>query len=119
MSSRGLSSSAPPMRVGIGTVVVAYLADAMSCGGRRLPGLLRADPSAPLDERYSVVDGRGRYPPYGTGPAPSQRPVQDSRGRPGIVGTIWQSLRREGTLPVTAPAVTPVPLQLVLGEDEL
>jgi len=36
-------------------VVVAYLADAMWHGGRRLPGLLRADPSAPLDERYWVV----------------------------------------------------------------
>ncbi|GAA1282461.1 hypothetical protein GCM10009634_28710 [Saccharothrix xinjiangensis] len=39
----------PASRVGFGTVIVQRTLD------DGLPGLLRADPSAPLDERYSLV----------------------------------------------------------------
>jgi DNA polymerase III subunit delta len=35
------------------------------------------------------------------------------------VPPFWQSWRRERNSPVSAPAVTPVPVQLVLGEEEL
>jgi hypothetical protein len=55
------------VRAGIGTVIVDDLAltDVLrggyaQIGQRRLPGLRRAVPSAPLDEPYSIVSTDGR-----------------------------------------------------------
>ena len=75
-------------------------------GWRRLPGLRRADPSAPLDELYSVVVLTVR-----------QSVPTAQRSPPcGSWGGATHDARMVG---VTPPVAGPAPLHLVLGEEEL
>lgn len=74
---------------------------------RRLPGLQRADPSAPLDELYAVVvlTVRQLRPP-----GPGQSTIRDL-----VIGST-RDARMAG---VSYPPGIPAPLHLVVGEEEL
>ena len=78
----------------------------MRVGWRRLPGLRRADPSAPLDELYSVV-------------ALTVRQSVATAQRSPPCGS-WDDATPDGRMvDVSSSVARPAPLHLILGEEEL
>ncbi len=89
-------------------MIASDLADEdMRVSWRRLPGLRRADPSAPLDELYSVVPLTVRQL------VPTAQRVSTMRE---LVGGSARDERMGG---VNSPGAATAPLHLIIGEEEL